>query len=280
MDGLDIDVSDLQSPTGTLGRVLALSAVALACRCNMHFMNRTTIKNAAAVDMIIQRDSRDNRPLITVSNHTSTLDDPCLPCAFLPFKFFTQEANHRGTRWVFCADNICFTNPVYRAFFLSGKTLPVVRGGGVEQPNLQAVAWRLGQYGDWLHIFPEGCISFDGKLGELKRGVGKMVCDVMKYGDGRPPIVLPYYHSGMGDIMPYGARFPRMGHNVTITFGEPVALEALACDCNKTGVDQEALWHAIAHKVREALLDLEARSVANTDQVKAGLAPDKHVAKT
>ena len=61
----------------------------------------------------------------------------------------------------------------------------MARGGGLEQPSLALLAKRLGQHGDWLHVFPEGRISYDGKLADLRWGVGRMVCDVMKHGDGR-----------------------------------------------------------------------------------------------
>ena len=59
------------------------------------------------------------------------------------------------------------------------------RGGGLDQPNLAVMAKQLGEHGDWLHVFPEGRISYDGKLADLRWGVGRMVCDAMKHGDGR-----------------------------------------------------------------------------------------------
>lgn len=40
----------------------------------------------------------------------STLDDPCIPCALLPQYFFATEAWHERTRWVFCAESVCFKN--------------------------------------------------------------------------------------------------------------------------------------------------------------------------
>lgn len=70
-----------------------------------------------------------------------------------------------------------------RQFFLTGKTLPINRGGGLDQPVLHHVA-TLVRNGDWAHIFPEGKISPTGKLLPLKWGVGKMVCDSLK-DDGR-----------------------------------------------------------------------------------------------
>jgi hypothetical protein len=69
MDG-DVDVSDvlLQSPTTQFGRVLVLNFVSLLCKITMNFMNRTTVKNHKAVELLQERGS--GQALITVSNHT------------------------------------------------------------------------------------------------------------------------------------------------------------------------------------------------------------------
>ena len=65
-----------------------------------------------------------------------------------------------------------------RQFFASGKTLPVVRGGGLDQPVMRVVASEVAA-GRWLHVFPEGKINFTGALGPLRWGVGKIVCDAV-----------------------------------------------------------------------------------------------------
>jgi Acyltransferase len=70
----------------------------------------------------------------------------------------------------------------YRAFFQSGKVLPVTRGGGLEQPSLHIMARQLAIHGDWLHVFPEGRISYDGRVGDLRWGVGRMICDCAQQG--------------------------------------------------------------------------------------------------
>ena len=41
---------------------------------------------------------------------------------------------------------------------MSGKTLPVKRGGGVQQPIMTKTA-EMVRRGDWLHVFPEGNLS-------------------------------------------------------------------------------------------------------------------------
>jgi hypothetical protein len=54
----------------------------------------------------------------------------------------------------------------------------------------------------------------------------------------RDPVVLPFYHSGMGEVMPKHAALPRPGKQVTVVVGQPVELADLTCNCNREGVDQ------------------------------------------
>lgn len=50
------------------------------------------------------------------------------------------------------------------------QTLPVERGRGMDQPGMRAAEQRLAA-GDWVHIFPEGTRSPDGRsLGKLRCG--------------------------------------------------------------------------------------------------------------
>ncbi len=63
-----------------------------------------------------------------------------------------------------------------RQFFLSGKTLPIERGRGLQQPAMQTAVRLLGR-GDWVHVFPEGRVGYSGRVQPCKWGVGKLVCD-------------------------------------------------------------------------------------------------------
>ncbi|KAK4732027.1 hypothetical protein R3W88_025015 [Solanum pinnatisectum] len=62
--------------------------------------------------------------------------------------------------------------------------------------------------GGWVHIFPEGSRSRDGgkTMGCIKRGIGRLILDADNL-----PIVVPFVHTGMQDIMPVGAKLPRIG---------------------------------------------------------------------
>ncbi len=52
--------------------------------------------------------------------------------------------------------------------------LPIDRGAGLEQQGMQAAQERLRK-GDWVHVFPEGTRSVDGRMGQAKRGVGRLI---------------------------------------------------------------------------------------------------------
>jgi len=93
-------------------------------------------------------------PLITVSNHRSILDEPCLLSVIMPWHVGIQP---RFLRWSVCTQDICFKNDLFSSFFGAGKTLPIVRGHGVDQKLFLDFARHLAA-GQWTHVFPEaGC---------------------------------------------------------------------------------------------------------------------------
>ena len=116
------------------------------------FFQTTTIHN---LDPLLH--SIHNRPptipLITVSNHTSTLDDPLIFCALLPWG--AMKAMWRGMRWCLGAEEFTFIGGLTSWFFGTGRLLPVRRGDGVFQKGMNLAA-ELVNRGHWIHIFPEG----------------------------------------------------------------------------------------------------------------------------
>ncbi|CAD7704851.1 unnamed protein product [Ostreobium quekettii] len=262
MDSLvdEPDLSDLRSaPWGPLGRGVVIAAVATFGRFVMTVMNTTRVVNESSAHDAIMARPRDVG-LVTVSNHTSTFDDPGVISILAPGKYFLQEYFHGGTRWSVCAEDICFRNEFLRQFFLTGKTLPITRGGGVSQPVLQGVS-QFVQQGEWLHIFPEGYVGTTGNLRPLKWGIGKIICDAVKETGGEP-MVLPIYHSGMEQVMPRKARFPRWGNEVRVVVGRPLDLSGLTCNCGKEGTEQQA-WKDITEHIRRALMELQDGEAQN-----------------
>lgn len=191
---------------------------------------------------------RAGRGLLTFSNHTGLFDDPLLPSNF-------PLGDYDEIRWV-ATDALNFFSTWPTAFvFSSGKGVPVARGAGFDQPGFDFLRDRLGE-GHWVHIFPEGGRTRreDGRLKEFKAGVGRLIAETN-------PIGLPFYHYGMHEVLPIGAKFPRWGKNVRLMFGD-------AIDFNKELVGQIAgtdeatqrgpgLWDALTGYTHEVLSNLE-----------------------
>jgi len=254
-------------PWGQAGRAATLGLVAGIAKLFLTVGNKFEVDNHK-----VWLDAIYNRPkgqgLITIANHTSMFDDPGVICALTPLSFFWSEPWHGGNRWTLCAKEVCFKNELLRQFFASGKTLPIVRGDGVHQPVMKLAGQAVSR-GDWVHVFPEGRIHFSGQLGPFRWGVGKMVCD-HRAATGQDPMVVPFYHSGMGRILPMGKVMFRLGNDLKVTVGEPLDLSAISCRCNQPGEDQGKVWEDLTQVMYRSLKALEDRSPPNINQI-----PDK-----
>lgn len=160
-------------------------------------------------------------PLITVSNHMSTLDDPLM----WGFKGF-PITDSRQARWVLAAEDICFKNTVLTYFFRLGKCIPITRGGGIYQEHMNEALDRLSE-GGWLHTFPEGKVSQDhASIGRLKWGTASLIAR-----SPITPIVLPIVHCGFEKVMPekifFGRRppFPLCNKEIRIVIGDPIEFD-------------------------------------------------------
>ncbi len=67
------------------------------------------------------------------------------------------------------------------------QVLPLERGAGMAQVGMRKAEEVLGQ-GDWVHIFPEGTRSRDGRIGPARRGVARLItsCQQPPIGEARP----------------------------------------------------------------------------------------------
>jgi len=151
------------------------------------------------VDLIFRR-SR-GRPLLTVSNHQSVLDDPGLWASILPYWRFRPEQ----MRWQICTEDVFFASKSLQPFIGAGNCMPLDRAGSFDQPLFKCFFDKLTS-GAWCHIFPEGRVfqnwrfnSFQPRLGPFKIGVGKLIAHCPA---GLDPIVLPMYHTGMDSVVP------------------------------------------------------------------------------
>ncbi|CAO2832819.1 unnamed protein product [Amaranthus hypochondriacus] len=230
-------------------QALAVPLLGNVCHVFMHGLNRVQVYGSEKLLNALQCKSKDT-PLITVSNHVASMDDPLVISALLPPSVLMDA---KKLRWTLCATDRCFKNPATSAFFRSVKVLPVSRGDGIYQKGMDMALSKLNN-GGWVHIFPEGGRSRDGgrTIGTAKRGVGRLVLDA-----DRTPIVVPFVHTGMQEIMPIGANFPRIGKIVTVLIGDPVEFDDLLNTEGTELVSRENLYDAVSTRIGERLKELK-----------------------
>ena len=174
-----------------------------------------------------QEEVKPRGPLITLSNHISCIDDPIVWGALLPFSYYFTKTD--SVRWSAAAVDICFSKPWHSTFFALGRSFPIRRGVGLEQPAMD-YALALLEHNEWLHLFPEGRVMRDENqqvLSNIERGyifkwgIAKLILDYFEranYVDENSEIrVLPFYHLGLDKILPIGRPYiPRFGKKMTI----------------------------------------------------------------
>lgn len=230
-------------------QALAVPVIGNVCHVFMHGFNRIQVYGAEKLHQaLLQRP--ENKSLLTVSNHVASVDDPFVIASLLPPSIFL---NAHSLRWTLCATDRCFSNPATSAFFRCVKVLPVSRGDGIYQKGLDMAISKLNN-GGWVHIFPEGSRSRDGgkTMGSAKRGVGRLVLDADNI-----PVVLPFVHTGMQEIMPIGAKFPRVGKTVTVLIGDPIVFDDLLNMEETQDVSRGKVYDAVASRIGSSLQDLK-----------------------
>ena len=201
-----------------------------------------------------------HRPLLTVGNHQSTVDDPVIISMIAPLRELSYDT--RRLRWGLCSEEICFKNEFLSSYFGAGKILPIKRNlkhlkkdsavikaafsddanrkrhEGITQSRFHAFTNKL-RPGNWVHIFPEGRVcqkslnvpNSNWSRPYLRWGVGKMIVQSVR--KGHYPIVLPFYHDGLKEVLQCDendnviSNVPKIGKRVIINFGDPVMYKDL-----------------------------------------------------
>ncbi|MEJ2325063.1 MAG: lysophospholipid acyltransferase family protein, partial [Nitrospirota bacterium] len=173
-------------------------------------------------------------PFIIAPNHTSYLDGfaiaSAVPLATYKNLFFQGFYTY-------------FEGPVKSIFARLSHVIPI------DPKERLSSAMRLSHYllgqGKALCIFPEGQRSFDGELGQFKKGVGMLALrlDV--------PVV-PARISGAFEALPRGRFLPRPV-KITVTFGEALRPSSLTYP---PGAGGEGPEQRFAEMVRDRVRDL------------------------
>lgn len=117
-----------------LARFIAVSFISAMCRILMGGYNRVEVVKDEHYKAMLRywRRRPSDVGLITLSNHVSSLDDPALLAAITPVDVLLQPSR---MRWSIATQDLVFPKGKawIHAFMGAGKTLPIYRGGGIDQ---------------------------------------------------------------------------------------------------------------------------------------------------
>ena len=140
-------------------------------------------------------------PAILASNHLSFLDHFFLPSYVERPIFFLGKSDY-FSGW-------------QRYFFENVGVMPVDRTGGDAAEASLAKGLEILRQGRLLGIYPEGTRSPDGRLYRGKTGPVRLALR-----SGAP--IIPVAMIGVFEILPPGAKFPRLGGRVGLRVGRPL----------------------------------------------------------
>lgn len=144
-------------------------------------------------------------PVIVVANHTSFWDSFFVPLCVPRRVVFLAKAEYWDswrTRWLVKSLGMIPIRRDIRAKSLAALETGIefLKSGGV------------------LGLYPEGTRSPDGRLYRGRTGVARLAL-------GANSPVVPIGLTGSREMMPKGARFPKLRGNVTVKFGPPMTFE-------------------------------------------------------
>ncbi|KMT08682.1 hypothetical protein BVRB_6g139560 isoform C [Beta vulgaris subsp. vulgaris] len=114
-------------------RKVIITAVGTFAKALTTLLNTTTVYNAETLLRLV-RSRPPGVPLLTFSNHMSTLDDPLM----WGFKGF-PITDAKLARWVLAAEDICFKNTVLSYCFRLDIVIELVSFGRGQMKNIVTV---------------------------------------------------------------------------------------------------------------------------------------------
>jgi monolysocardiolipin acyltransferase len=227
-------------------RIMFAGALGAVSKANMSLLNTCRVRGGN--NLYEHMYASDGKGLLTVSNHVSGLDDPLVLAALLPPSACVDVDK---LRWTLCATDRCFKNEFLAWAFPHGKVLPVVRGGGIEQPMMD-VAARLLADGEWLNVFPEGTRTSGDEIQPFRWGAARLIVEAR-------PRVIVIYHRGMDAILPRGSYLPRFFKRIDVSCSEPIVFDELI-ECYRDR-PQEQLYVAIVDELESVMNNLRRQQL-------------------
>ncbi len=148
----------------------------------------------------------DEGPVILASNHISFVDSIFLPLVVdRRIAFLAKSEYFTGTG---------FKGWLTRLFFEAAGQLPIDRSGGKASEASLNTGLRVLADGKVLGLYPEGTRSPDGTLYRGRTGIARTVL-------ASGAVVIPVAMIGTREIMPIGAKFPKI-RRLGIIIGKPL----------------------------------------------------------
>jgi long-chain acyl-CoA synthetase len=182
-------------------------------------LNRMLMKVGFRLDVVGIENLPAESPYLLTPNHTSSLDPPLLAAA-LPGKVL------RNTYWIARRKSV-MRNFVSRKLGRWGHVIPFDRRR--DGLSALAVAAQLLQRGRNVVWFPEGRRTTDGSLQAFKFGIGALL-------DRFDVPAVPIHLRGAYEALPPGSRWPRLGSQLIVRFGEP--FDARRMESSQQGVER------------------------------------------
>lgn len=149
-------------------------------------------------------------PLIIASNHLSFIDSIVIPVtATRPVLFMAKASYFEGTG---------IKGRLMAWFFTIVGASPVSRGAGQAAMDALEQQRALLEQGAAIALYPEGTRSLDGRLYRGRTGVAFLALQTGAQ-------VVPVGLTGTNEILPVGAKVPRLRPRATVRFGAPLDLQ-------------------------------------------------------
>ena len=126
-------------------KTVAIASVGSVCRLFIRGPNNFKLHESQHLESALARPK--GTALLSVSNHIATVDDPHLISSIVPYWTLLHGCNEM--RWGVCGDDVCFRPGTFLCRFAdAAKVLPIRRGAGIWQPELDAIIEKLRRGGE------------------------------------------------------------------------------------------------------------------------------------
>lgn len=190
---------------------------------------------------------------IMASNHLAILDSAFVPGAI------PRHVAFLGKEQLFSGKSL--RARFVRSFLRAMGQLEIDRSGGSKSAAALGGGAGVLRAGRLLGIYPEGTRSRDGRLHRGRTGIARVLLD-------EPALVVPVAVSGTDQIMPKGAKFPKFGVRIIVTFGEPMDFSryaGLAEDRFVLRAITDEIMHEIARLSGQEYVDVYARNSVKSE---------------